>query len=410
MNVIMYFKVFIKSLVTKMDKAKLYSKYFLSLIKYTFLLIVFHDIYIKFHSAPFTMNSFIIFYIFLIINDFSRTLRKTRNTKFFLISLLITILAGTFLRCAIPNGTGTTLYVIFSLFEIFNFREKRFKIFLFLHATIFISSTILICIHPFTFNSFTSIILNLVIYFSILSVLFSIMAIDIEKEEITKLNHKLNLANIKLQEYSLQVEDLTISTERARVSQELHDSLGHSLMALNMHIEFAKKIVNSNPDKVEKVLIKSEEIAKLSISTLRDAVNELKKDRYIESINLEINKLIQNFNMFNNIKIFYSSFKNIDKIHNKIKYSFYRTIQEFLTNSIKHGNATEIHIFITEENLIINLTICDNGIGCDTILNSTGLNGIDNRIKNLGGTVAFQSKKNLGFKLKALVPMYMEDK
>lgn len=410
MNVIMYFKVFIKSLVTKMDKAKLYSKYFLSLIKYTFLLIVFHDIYIKFHSAPFTMNSFIIFYIFLIINDFSRTLRKTRNTKFFLISLLITILAGTFLRCAIPNGTGTTLYVIFSLFEIFNFREKRFKIFLFLHATIFISSTILICIHPFTFNSFTSIILNLVIYFSILSVLFSIMAIDIEKEEITKLNHKLNLANIKLQEYSLQVEDLTISTERARVSQELHDSLGHSLMALNMHIEFAKKIVNSNPDKVEKVLIKSEQIAKLSISTLRDAVNTLKKDRYIESINLEINKLIQNFNMFNNIKIFYSSFKNIDKIHNKIKYSFYRTIQEFLTNSIKHGNATEIHIFITEENLIINLTICDNGIGCDTILNSTGLNGIDNRIKNLGGTVAFQSKKNLGFKLKALVPMYMEDK
>lgn len=410
MNVIMYFKVFIKSLVTKMDKAKLYSKYFLSLIKYTFLLIVFHDIYIKFHSAPFTMNAFIIFYILLIINDFSRTLRKARNIKPFLISLLITILAGTFLRCAIPTGTGTTLYVIFSLFEIFNFREKRFKIFLFLHATIFISSTILICIHPFTFNSFTSIILNLVIYFSILSVLFSIMAIDIEKEEITKLNHKLNLANIKLQEYSLQVEDLTISTERARVSQELHDSLGHSLMALNMHIEFAKKIVNSNPDKVEKVLIKSEEIAKLSIATLRDAVNELKKDRYIESINLEINKLIQNFNMFNNIKIFYSSFKNIDKIHNKIKYSFYRTIQEFLTNSIKHGNATEIHIFITEENLIINLTICDNGIGCDTILNSTGLNGIDNRIKNLGGTVTFQSKKNLGFKLKALVPMYMEDK
>ncbi|WP_176212676.1 sensor histidine kinase [Clostridium acidisoli] len=236
------------------------------------------------------------------------------------------------------------------------------------------------------------------------------MAIDIEKEETTKLNHKLNLANIKLQEYSLQVEDLTISTERARVSQELHDSLGHSLMALNMHIEFAKKIVNSNPDKVEKVLIKSEEIAKLSIATLRDAVNALKKDRYIESINLEINKLIQNFNMFNNIKIFYSSFKNIDKIHNKIKYSFYRTIQEFLTNSIKHGNATEIHIFITEENLLINLTICDNGIGCDTILNSTGLNGIDNRIKNLGGTVTFQSKKNLGFKLKALVPMYMEDK
>ncbi|SMC24152.1 Signal transduction histidine kinase [Clostridium acidisoli DSM 12555] len=410
MNVIMYFKVFIKSLVTKMDKAKLYSKYFLSLIKYTFLLIVFHDIYIKFHSTPFTMNSFIIFYIFLIINDFSRTLRKTRNTKPFLISLLITILAGTFLRYAIPNGTGTTLYVIFSLFEIFNFRKNRFKFFLFLHATIFISSTILICIHPFTFNSFTAIILNLVIYFSILSVLFSIMAIDIEKEETTKLNHKLNLANIKLQEYSLQVEDLTISTERARVSQELHDSLGHSLMALNMHIEFAKKIVNSNPDKVEKVLIKSEEIAKLSIATLRDAVNALKKDRYIESINLEINKLIQNFNMFNNIKIFYSSFKNIDKIHNKIKYSFYRTIQEFLTNSIKHGNATEIHIFITEENLLINLTICDNGIGCDTILNSTGLNGIDNRIKNLGGTVTFQSKKNLGFKLKALVPMYMEDK
>ena len=41
---------------------------------------------------------------------------------------------------------------------------------------------------------------------------------------------------MKLQKYALEVEEMTISRERTKVAQELHDSLGHSLMALNMHL------------------------------------------------------------------------------------------------------------------------------------------------------------------------------
>ncbi len=41
------------------------------------------------------------------------------------------------------------------------------------------------------------------------------------------------------------------------LAQELHDSLGHSLMALTMHLGFAEKIFNVDPEKAKEVILKA---------------------------------------------------------------------------------------------------------------------------------------------------------
>lgn len=114
--------------------------------------------------------------------------------------------------------------------------------------------------------------------------------LKIEKEEISALNKKLKMANVKLQEYALTIEEVTILKERTRVSQELHDSLGHSLMALSMYLEYAKKTYASNPEKLDGVLSKAEEIAKSSITDLRKTVSLLNSDLEIESFAYSLQK------------------------------------------------------------------------------------------------------------------------
>lgn len=146
--------------------------------------------------------------------------------------------------------------------------------------------------------------------------------IQVEKEETKQLNEKLKLANIKLQEYSLRVEDLTISKERRRVAQELHDSLGHSLMALTMHLEFAKKVIDSKPDKVKVVLEKSEKIAKDSVNDLRKAVNALKEEREIEHLNEAIKNLIDNFEIAGGVKINFNEDMSMDNLDINIKIQY----------------------------------------------------------------------------------------
>ncbi|WP_010076596.1 sensor histidine kinase [Clostridium cellulovorans] len=192
------------------------------------------------------------------------------------------------------------------------------------------------------------------------------------------------------------------------MAQELHDSVGHTLVALIMHLEFARKICDTNPEKVKQVLIKSEHIAKSSMSNLREAVNIIKEEE-IKSFNDSIKNIIDNFHMLNNIEINYRTNRHLDNLSLIIKNSMYKTIKEFITNSIKHGKSTKINIDISLKNNSINLILTDNGIGCNKIIKSNGLLGIENRITSLNGSVNYFSNANFGFKLDISIPISMEE-
>jgi len=51
----------------------------------------------------------------------------------------------------------------------------------------------------------------------------------------------------------------------------------------------------------------------------------------------------------------------------KIEVGLYRIAQEALNNAVKHADATEIHLEISQENVRIGLVIKDNGNGFRTI-------------------------------------------
>jgi signal transduction histidine kinase len=242
-------------------------------------------------------------------------------------------------------------------------------------------------------------------YIGLSGMLYSIRKLEIEKEEVKQLNKKLKSANMKLQEYALQVEEMTVTRERTKVSQELHDSLGHSLMALSMHLEFAKKICIAKPEKVEAVLAQSEKIAKSSINDLRKAVSLLNSEIEITDLDDSIEKLIRNFYLVSNLKLTYAKNKSINNLSPLIKTSIYKTIQECVTNSLKHGSSTEISIKITADNENVEVIITDNGIGCNNIVKSNGLKGIEARINSLSGIVYYFSHDNLGFGIKLSIPI-----
>lgn len=72
---------------------------------------------------------------------------------------------------------------------------------------------------------------------------------------------------------------------------------------------------------------------------------------------------------------------------------------------MKHGNATKINIKLTTTIENTELVITDNGIGCNTIIKSNGLNGIENRINLLGGTISYFSHNDLGFGIRLFIPI-----
>ena len=65
----------------------------------------------------------------------------------------------------------------------------------------------------------------------------------------------------------------------------------------------------------------------------------------------------------------------------------------------------EINIKITTARENVELVITDNGIGCNNIIKSNGLNGIESRINLLRGTTYYFSHNDLGFGIRVFIPI-----
>ncbi len=385
------------------------SKKYLIVLKYCLFISIFINIYSSYSKRIFPMVLLLSLGIILMINDYIRTTKLVNNLDFtYYLSLFLTI-CGVMLIAYFINGVGISIYVFFSLVELLGIKAKKIKILILVHMLLFLTILILQLGVPNTVEKLSKLGISLLNYFAVASIAYSIKAVRREKEEVNKLNEELKHTNIRLHQYILEVEELTASKERNMMAQELHDSVGHSLMALIMHLEFARKICDTQPDKVKEVLIKSEEIAKSSISNLRKAVSLLKKEREITHFNDSIKEIINNFHMLNNIKINFKTVENIDKLSSASKNSMYVTVKEFITNSIKHGKATEININIIKETKNIRLVLSNNGMRCKEIRKSNGLIGIENRIASLNGLVEYFNDEITGFGINISIPIFMEE-
>jgi signal transduction histidine kinase len=386
--------------VNRMSK---HRKLGMALMLITLIGVVF-NIFSEYNKQPLILILLLSLIAAMIINGYFRTVKFENHTKYKFISLLFNILAASILQYLVL-GVSTTIYMYCLIFQILELEKRPLKILLSLHAFSYFLAAFLNGILSNNGHLFFGLAIQILAYAATTGMLFNLSKLEREKEEIKQLNQKLKSANMTLQEYALQVEEITVTRERNKVAQELHDSLGHSLMALSMHLEFAKKICTTKPEKVEEVLTQSEKIAKSSINDLRKAVSLLNSEIEITDLDDSIKKLISNFYLVSNLKITYTKNNSINTLNPHIKTSIYKTIQECVTNSLKHGSATEISIKITADNENVEVIITDNGVGCNNIVKSNGLKGIEARISSISGTVYYFSHDNLGFGIKLSIPI-----
>ena len=94
-----------------------------------------------------------------------------------------------------------------------------------------------------------------------------------------------------------------------------------------------------------------------------------------------------------------------------IENSTYRIVKELVNNSLKHAQASNLKIKLTEKNNYLYLVFSDNGIGFDlselTLNKSKGMgfSNIISRAKALNGIYEFQAKPGKGFSFKIKIPI-----
>ncbi|MDW7672941.1 MAG: sensor histidine kinase [Bacillota bacterium] len=212
-----------------------------------------------------------------------------------------------------------------------------------------------------------------------------------EKSTNKLLYQELLTAHQKLKIYTLRAEEAAILEERTRIAREMHDTIGHQQTSIIMQLEVlkvqAEELAHEHQQfyklqpKLELIL----ETARQSLGETRKAVNALKGTEF-DGIN-GIKELINRFTKTNNVIV---AFNSLDiPLAPEESYTLYRLVQESLTNSLRHGRATEISIDILLASQALHFRIWDNGKGADgSILEGFGLKNMRERLENLGGALA----------------------
>lgn len=227
-----------------------------------------------------------------------------------------------------------------------------------------------------------------------------------EKEKLAHMNAELEQAYKKVMEHSAVAQKLSVEQERTRMAREIHDTLAHTLTTLIVQLEACKKLASMDPSRLPVELEKAQELSrsgfndiKRSIKALRPQVMEEKS--FFASIHSIITETMTN----TNVHITLNNLLSQDiKLASQMEVALFRVIQESITNAIRHGQASEIKIDLNQEHDFLRLCIANNGAGCTNIKRGYGMQGIQERIEDLNGSVEFSSPQGKGFQTKVRIP------
>lgn len=218
---------------------------------------------------------------------------------------------------------------------------------------------------------------------------------------------KVAIAHEQLRQYALRIEDQATLQERNRIARDIHDSLGHSLTALNLQLETALKLLSADPIKAQKFLTQAKQLGSTALQDVRHSVSALRSNPLQgRSLKEAIASLAEESHRSTGLSA-KCSITLTCPIPPEVTTAVYRIVQEALTNICKYADATEVNIQVQTSKTQLEMIIQDNGKGFNVKQNTTGfgLQGMRERTLALGGKFEINSAFNQGCQIIAKFPL-----
>ena len=246
---------------------------------------------------------------------------------------------------------------------------------------------------PFVRSVFTGIESVLVSGNILLFVLYMILLFtgeQAENDRIRKLNQQLNDANTQLKDYAVELERMTEIRERNRLAREIHDTLGHTLTGIIMGADAALALFSMAPEEAKKRVQVIAQSARDGLTDVRRSIKALRPDA-LEQRSLEqaLEKLVADFRLTTGVEILYEPLSAPLSFAPDEEDAIYRIVQESMTNAVRHGHASKIHLSLTWQDHVLTVQVRDNGLGCVQPEEGFGLRHMKERLCLLGGTLAY---------------------
>jgi len=179
-----------------------------------------------------------------------------------------------------------------------------------------------------------------------------------------------------LEESQNRVKTLTVAAERARISRDLHDILGHSLTAITIKSSLASRLADDHPAAAKEEMAAVEAIARQALADVRATVSGLNEIRLATEIASARAVLlaagVEPHTPF-----------ALPTLSDSVSELFGYVVRESVTNVARHAQATRCVIEVDQHGVHVH----DDGIGPGVNRSGRGLVGLAERVNAAGGAI-----------------------
>lgn len=192
--------------------------------------------------------------------------------------------------------------------------------------------------------------------------------------------------------------------ERTRLAVELHDSLSQNLTGVALEVTAAERDFKADPNRAQHHLI-------LAARTLKSCRDELKyclwdlRNNTLEEVEISeaIRRTLAPLVGAAKLNVRFPAPRHV--FTDNVAHAILRIVRELAVNAVRHGNATAVHVAGSVDGARIRFSVTDNGCGFDPdgrpgiTEGHYGLQGVQERIENLEGTMEIASAPGRGTKV-----------
>lgn len=218
----------------------------------------------------------------------------------------------------------------------------------------------------------------------------------------------------QLAEHMLHVEEM----ERRRISRELHDEAGQSLLCIRLQMELLEQSMPEEESEWKSKLREARDLTERTILEMRRLIAAL-SPAVLEQLGLgaALRQLVNRFRRLHPCRV-RLHLSRIGGLSQNTEIIVYRLVQECCNNIGKHSSATLVNISVNSADGMLKLVVEDNGVGFEVEAafakrESFGLSGMRERVALLGGRFRVESnsnggKRDRGTKIRVELPISQE--
>jgi signal transduction histidine kinase len=201
-----------------------------------------------------------------------------------------------------------------------------------------------------------------------------------------------------------------IVDERMRIAREVHDVVGHSLVAITLQARAGLRRLQRSPERAGKALREIEALASRALEETRTAVATIRSGTDVTALRpqptlAELPDLVESM-CGPELDVHLVVDPVAHKLTPSLQAAAYRIVQESLSNAAKHAHHARTEVRITHAGDALTVEVADDSRNtAPAVGDGSGLRGMRERAEQLGGTLEAGPAPDRGWRVRARLPV-----